>query len=170
MRAAFATLLLLFIIAGTSKSEEPGIPDAPSPMLEYAMLKVPSEARTGSQGPLVSKKTRVIDRQFLALSAISTAAIFMDSYTTTWIGANYRARSYGACTVEGGEPLLYGLHPTVARTYIVGAGLSAGAIAASYLAKTLLPGKLKAMWSAPFLYETSVSVHGFVTNMARCNP
>lgn len=115
-----------------------------------------------------SEHSPLIDRQFFIFSTISTAAIFADSYTTTWIGNNYRSRGPGPCTVEGGEPRLYGLHPTIARSYEVAAGMSAGAIAASYLARKYLPSKMKWMWPSAFIYETGVSLHGFSTNLRRC--
>jgi hypothetical protein len=176
MRSALfcATIVMLLSTVAAYAGEEAAIPDAPStassllpvnPVLRVAVL-----ARSYRPGTLSVERPRVIDKQFLILSALSTATIFADSYTTTWIGENYRAHGSGPCTVEGGEPLLYGLHPTVARTYAIGAGLSAGAIAVSYLAKKRLPSRLKWMWPAPLLYETSVSVHGFSTNLVRCNP
>jgi hypothetical protein len=118
------------------------------------------------RGAFAQPKT--VDKQFLFLAAISTATLFADSYTTTWIGNNYRAHGPGPCTVEGGEPSLYGLHPTEIRSYAIATGMTGGAVGVSYLAKRYLTTKLKWMWPAAFIYETGVSVHGFTTNLARC--
>jgi hypothetical protein len=169
-----AGVLLLLCPIAANAGGEGEIPDAPSTSSSLlpmnAALRITATPSSYRARPVSPERSRVIDKQFLILSAISTATIFADSYSTTWIGENYRAHGAGPCTVEGGEPLLYGLHPTVARSYAVGAGLSAGAIAVSYLAKKHLPSRLKWMWTAPLLYETSVSVHGFSTNLVRCNP
>jgi hypothetical protein len=173
MRSAIfcATALLLLYPLAANAGGEAAVPDAPSSLLPTnAVIKVTATPSSVQAGPLSDEHSGVIDKQFLILSAISTATIFADSYTTTWIGQNYRAHGSGPCTVEGGEPLLYGLHPTAGRSYAVGAAMAAGAITASYLAKKHLPSKLKWMWPAPLLYETGVSVHGFSTNLARCNP
>lgn len=165
------TILFLLCPLAANAGGESAIPDAPSSLLPVSaaveVAATPSSNQTASESP---ERPRVIDKQFLILSAISTAAIFADSYTTTWIGENYRAHGSGPCTVEGGEPLLYGLHPTAGRSYAIGAGMAAGAVTVSYFAKKHLPTKLKWMWPAPLLYETGVSVHGFSTNLVRCNP
>jgi hypothetical protein len=167
----FAAVLALLCPVAANAGGDAAIPDAPSSLLPTnAALIVTVTPSSSHSSPLSSEHSRVIDKQFLILSAISTATIFADSYTTTWIGQNYRAHGSGPCTVEGGEPLLYGLHPTTGRAYAIGAGMAAGAITASYLAKKHLPSKLNWMWPTPLLYETSVSVHGFSTNLARCNP
>jgi hypothetical protein len=166
-----ATVLVLLCPLAANAGGDAAIPDAPSSLLPTnAALKVTATPSSFHASPLSAEHAGVIDKQFLILSAISTATIFADSYTTTWIGQNYRAHGSGPCTVEGGEPLLYGLHPTAGRAYAVGAAMAAGAITASYLAKKHLPSKLKWMWPAPLLYETGVSVHGFSTNLVRCNP
>ena len=166
-----ATILVLLCPLAAKASGDAAIPDAPSSLLPAnAALKVNVTPSSSHASPLSPEHSGVVDKQFLILSAISTATIFADSYTTTWIGQNYRAHGSGPCTVEGGEPLLYGLHPTAGRAYAVGAAMAAGAITASYLAKKHLPSKLKWMWPAPLLYETGVSVHGFSTNLVRCNP
>jgi hypothetical protein len=173
MRSAIfcATVLLLLCPVAANAGGEEALPDAPSSLLPTnAALRIAATPTSDQAGLLSPEHTRVIDKQFLILSAISTATIFADSYTTTWIGENYRAHGSGPCTVEGGEPLLYGLHPTVERSYAIGAGMAAGAVTVSYFAKKHLPSKLKWMWTAPLLYETGVSVHGFSTNLARCNP
>jgi len=171
-RAIFsAAVLVLLCPFAANAGGEAALPDAPSSVLPTnAALNVTATPGSFRASPLSAEHSGVIDRQFLILSAISTATIFADSYTTTWIGQNYRAHGSGPCTVEGGEPLLYGLHPTPGRTYAVGAAMAAGAITTSYLAKRHLPPKLRWMWPAPLLYETGVSVHGFSTNLVRCNP
>jgi len=164
-------VLILLCRVAASAGGEAAIPDAPSSLLPTnAALKITATPSSVQAGLLSPEHSGVIDKQFLILSAISTATIFADSYTTTWIGQNYRAHGSGPCTVEGGEPLLYGLHPTTGRAYAVGVGMAAGAIAVSYIAKKHLPSKLKWMWPAPLLYETGVSAHGFSTNVVRCNP
>ena len=166
-----ATVLILLCPLAANAGGDASLPDAPSSLLPAsAALNISATPSSSHASPLSPEHSRVIDRQFLILSAISTATIFADSYTTTWIGQNYRAHGSGACTVEGGEPLLYGLHPTAGRAYAVGAAMAGGAITASYLAKKRLPSKLKWMWPAPLLYETGVSLHGFSTNLVRCNP
>ena len=166
-----ATILLLLCPLAANAGGDAAIPDAPSSLLPAsAALNIAATPSSSHASPLSPEHSGVIDKQFLILSAISTATIFADSYTTTWIGQNYRAHGSGPCTVEGGEPLLYGLHPAAGRAYAVGAAMAAGAITASYLAKKHLPSKLKWMWTAPLLYETGVSVHGFSTNLVRCNP
>jgi hypothetical protein len=170
MRRSFLFAGLLLVLCPFTWAGSAEIPATPSSFLPAnAVLEVAVSpvAYVALPHP---PRWRVVDRKFIMFSAVSTAAIFADSYSTTWIGVNYRAHGGGPCTVEGGEPLLYGLHPTVARTYMVGAGMSAGAIAASYLAKKHLPSRLVWMWPAPLLYETSVSLHGFGANLARCNP
>lgn len=169
---AGAAIIFIFFVwqLEAFAGEGAGLPEAPSSihLTDVAFMIALTLAVEGvkSVPPI---HTRVVDRQFMLLSAFSTATIFADSYTTTWIGENYRARHYGACTVEGGEPRLYGLHPTVARSYAVAASMSSGAIALSYLAKRTLPSKIKRLWSAPLFYESSASVDGFTTNIFRCN-
>jgi hypothetical protein len=173
MRSAIfcATVLVMLCPVAANAGGDAAIPDAPSSLLPTnAALDVTATPSSVHASPLSPEHSGVIDKQFLILSAISTATIFADSYTTTWIGENYRARGPGPCTVEGGEPLLYGLHPTTGRAYAIGAGMAAGAVTASYFAKKHLPSKLKWMWPAPLLYETGVSIHGFSTNLVRCNP
>ncbi len=166
-RLSVAILILLSSVVAIPQ-ENHGLPDAPSSLTRpNALLQVPVTPDSFAANP-PELAHRVIDKQFLFLSAVATAAIFADSYTTTWIGNNYRSRGPGPCTVEGGEPQLYGLHPTVARTYAVGAVMSAGAIGLSYLAKKHLPSRVKWMWPGAFLYETSASIHGFSTNLSRC--
>ncbi len=162
------TILLLLCPVAAIAGENGAIPDAASSLLSANAATNANSADYFVASPLASEHGRVIDRKFLILSAVSTAAIFGDSYTTTWIGNNYHSRGPGPCTVEGGEPQLYGLHPTVARAYAVGAVLSGGSIAVSFLAKKYLPSKMKWIWPGAFLYETSISVRGFSTNLARC--
>ena len=159
---------LLILSCSLAAAQPPSIPDAPSSLLSAKVKSNTTSPDSFVTSPLASEHTRVIDRQFLILSALTTAAIFADSYTTTWIGNNYRSRGPGPCAVEGGEPQLYGLHPTVARAYAVGAVLSGGSIAVSFLAKKYLPSKMKWVWPAAFLYEASISVRGFSTNLERC--
>jgi hypothetical protein len=165
----FGASLILLCSAMAIAEENRAIPNAPSSQIRAStslqISVAPDSFVTERRG---SEHARVIDRQFLILSAISTAAIFADSYTTTWIGNNYRARGPGPCTVEGGEPQLYGLHPRVARSYGVGALMSGGAIAISFASRKYLPSRVRWMWPGPFLYETGISVHGFGTNLARC--
>ena len=173
MRRARFWVIVLFVLCplAAKAGGESAIPDAPSSLLPVsAAVEIAAPPSSNQAASKSLERRRVIDKQFLILFAISTAAIFADSYTTTWIGENYRAHGPGPCTVEGGEPLLYGLHPTTGRTYAVGAAMAAGAITASYFAKKHLPSMLKWMWPAPLLYETGVSVHGFSTNLVRCNP
>jgi hypothetical protein len=161
--------ILIVLCSATAISEENrGLPAAPSSLMQSnASLQV-----TVPPDPFATNAPefahRVIDKQFLFLSAVATTAIFADSYTTTWIENNSRSRGPGPCTLEGGEPQLYGLHPTVARTYAIGVALSAGAIGLSYLAKKHLPSRVKWMWPSAFLYETGISIHGFSTNLSRC--
>ena len=163
-----AILILLFSVV-TIAEENRVIPDAPSSVMRpNALLQISVRPDSFAARSMEPGHPRVIDKQFLLLSSVATAAIFADSYTTTWIGNNYRRRRVGPCTVEGGEPQLYGLHPTVARVYAIGAVMSGGAIGLSYLAKKHLPSRVKWMWPGAFLYETSISIHGFSTNLSRC--
>lgn len=158
--------ILIVLCSPRVVGENHAIPDAPSALLSaHAVSKVLS---SDSAAYPTSEYGRTINRQFLILSTISTSAIFADSYTTTWIGNNYRSRGPGPCTAEGGEPQLYGLHPTVRRAYAIAGAMSGGAIAVSFLAKKYLPSKVKWMWPGAFLYETSISIHGFSTNLSRC--
>jgi hypothetical protein len=167
--SSFITILILLCSISAAEAENAPIPDAPSSLLPAnETLRFTTATNSYVKRPPAAAHLCVVDRQFLELSAISTAAIFADSYSTTWIGNNYRANGPGPCTVEGGEPRLYGIHPTVARSYAVGAGMSAGAIAVSYLARKHLPSRVKWMWPAALIYETGISVHGFSTNLARC--
>lgn len=174
MRSAIlrATIFVVLCPIISMASGNEAIPDAPSSSLMpvNAALEISVTPNNYAEGVTAPVRARVVDKQFLFLSTVATATIFADSYTTTWIGENYRARRFGACTVEGGEPLLYGVHPTVGRSYAVAAGMSAGAIAVSYMAKKHLPSRLKWMWPSALLYETTASVHGVTTNLSRCNP
>ncbi len=164
----FVAILILLSSAVAIPEENRALPDAPSLLTQpNALLQVTVTPDSFAANP-PELAHRVIDKQFLFLSAVATAAIFADSYTTTWIGNNYRSRGPGPCTVEGGEPQLYGLHPTVARTYAVGVVMSGGAVGLSYLAKRHLPPRIKWMWPGAFLYETGISIHGFGTNLSRC--
>ncbi len=164
---AYVVILTMLCYTRVIVGENHPIPDAPSALLSaHAVSGVPSSDSAASP---TSHRGRMINRQFLILSTISTSAIFADSYTTTWIGNNYRSRGPGGpCTVEGGEPQLYGLHPTAGRAYAIAGIMSGGAIAVSFLAKKYLPSKVKWMWPGAFLYETSISIHGFSTNQSRC--
>lgn len=164
----FGAILMLLCSAVAISEENRAIPDAPSSLMQpNPFLQSPAPHDPFAANP-PEFAHRVIDKQFLFLSAVATAAIFADSYTTTWIGNNYRSRGHGPCTIEGGEPQLYGLHPTVRRAYAIAGVMSGGATGVSYLAKKYLPSKVKWMWPGVFLYETSISIHGFSTNLARC--
>ncbi len=146
----------------------PSIPSAPSAAMPAFELGPSAETFYSRPAAGAFTQPRIVDKRFLFFSTISTASLFADSYTTTWIGNNYRARGPGPCTLEGGEPSLYGIHPTIARSYAIATVMSGGAIAVSYIAKRYLPPRLKWIWPAAFIYETGVSVHGFTTNLARC--
>jgi hypothetical protein len=165
------TFALLLLASGTCfAAENASLPESPSAAFSAApgLRSTGTYDHKGASRIPTSAEGRILDRKFLTFAAVSTAAIFADSYTTTWIGENYRARGLGPCTVEGGEPALYGLHPTTARSYEVAASMSGGAVGVSYLAKKYLPGKIRWLWPSAFIYETGVSVHGFATNLSRC--
>lgn len=108
---------------------------------------------------------RVLDKKFMALSFLSTATSFSDSYTTTWARENWLAGKTGVCNIERESTYLYGLHPTPGRAYAVAAGKSVATIAASYY----LRKHHRRLWGLPMAVNAMFGMQGTVQNMIMCN-
>jgi len=108
---------------------------------------------------------KVLDKKFVALSFISTATSFADSYTTTWARENWLAGKTGVCNIERESAYLYGTHPTPGRAYAVAAGKSLTTIVASYY----LRRHHSRLWSLPLAVNALFGVQGTAQNMVMCN-
>jgi hypothetical protein len=112
--------------------------------------------------------TRIVDKKFMILTALSAGGTFADSYTTTWAIQNWKNTPPGqsrACNVESESPWLYGAHPTVGRAYAVAAGKSIGATVAAYYLKK----HHSRLWSLPMAINSGLSIQGMTHNLATCN-
>jgi hypothetical protein len=112
--------------------------------------------------------TKIVDKKFLLLTALSAGGTFADSYTTTWAIQNWKNTPPGqsrACNVESESPWLYGSHPTVGRAYAVAAGKSIGATVAAYYLKK----HHSRLWSLPMAINAGLSIQGMSHNLATCN-
>jgi hypothetical protein len=108
---------------------------------------------------------KVLDKKFMALSFLSTATSFSDSYTTTWARENWLAGKTGVCNIERESTYLYGTHPTPGRAYAVAAGKSITSIAASYY----LRKHRSRLWGLPMVVNAMFGMQGTVQNMVMCN-
>jgi hypothetical protein len=109
--------------------------------------------------------SKTIDRTFIAVTAISTASTFADSYTTTWARQNWLAGRNDVCNIERQSPYLYGTHPTPGRAYSVAAGKSVGSAALAYY----LWKHHRRFWSAPLIVNAAWSMEGVTQNLIACN-
>src|SRR4029077_1087077 len=127
------------------------------------ILVAVSVAQNSTESP-----TRVVDKKFLLLTALSAGGTFADSYTTTWAIQNWKNTPPGqsrACNVESESPWLYGTHPTVGRAYAVAASKSIGATVAAYYLKK----HHSRLWSLPMAINAGLSIQGMSHNLATCN-
>jgi hypothetical protein len=108
---------------------------------------------------------KVLDKKFLALSFLSTATTFSDSYTTTWARENWLAGKTGVCNIERESTYLYGIHPTPGRAYAVAAGKSVGSVFAAYY----LRKHHSRLWSIPMVANALFGMQGTAQNMVMCN-
>lgn len=108
---------------------------------------------------------KVLDKKFMALSFLSTATSFSDSYTTTWARENWLAGKTGVCNIERESTYLYGTHPTAGRAYAVAAGKSVATIAASYY----LRKHHRRLWGLPMAVNAMFGMQGTAQNMVMCN-
>lgn len=127
------------------------------------ILVAVSVAQTSTEG-----STRIVDKRFMVLTALSAGGTFADSYTTTWAIQNWKNTPPGqsrSCNVESESPWLYGAHPTVGRAYAVAAGKSIGATVAAYYLKK----HHSRLWSLPMAINAGLSIQGMSHNLATCN-
>jgi hypothetical protein len=108
---------------------------------------------------------RVVDKKFVAISFVSTASTFADSYTTLWATQNWQAGRTNVCNIERQSPWLYGVHPTPGRAYAVAAGKSASAVLTSYV----LRKRHSRLWTLPLAVNAAFSLQGVTQNMVMCN-
>ena len=108
---------------------------------------------------------KVLDKKFVALSFLSTAVSFSDSYTTTWARQNWLAGKTGVCNVERESTYLYGTHPTPGRAYAVAAGKSVSSVFAAYY----LRKHHSRLWSLPMVANALFGMQGTAQNMVMCN-
>ena len=121
-------------------------------------------------GSLASAQEKVIDWKFLTMAGVTTASTITDSYTTTWIRPHWRATPrgvFGPCNVES-NAWLYGLHPTVARSYEIGAGKIIASVSLSYLLKSRRSRFWRALWPIPMAFIAVGSTQGIVSNARNC--
>jgi hypothetical protein len=127
------------------------------------ILVAVSVAQNSTEG-----STKIVDKKFMVLTALSAGGTFADSYTTTWAIQNWKNTPPGqsrSCNVESESPWLYGAHPTVGRAYAVAAGKTIGATVAAYYLKKLH----SRLWSLPMAINAGLSIQGMSHNLATCN-
>lgn len=164
MKPVSYAVSLLLVLSSSALAQM--LPDAPSSAKLDATLFPLVAVHNPDRRPVdTPEQIRLTDRKFLTLAALSTAATFADSFTTTWARQNWLAGKQGVCNMESESAFLYGLHPTPSRAYTVAAFKSAGTIALShYLRK-----HKRKWWSAPLLANTALSLQGVGRNLAMCN-
>lgn len=99
---------------------------------------------------------KVTDKKFWAITAFSAAATAADGYTTV---------NSGECTMEIGNPFLYGVHPTAKRVTLVMGGIYVASVGVSYFLKR---HHAKVLWMAPELAPVVGHVQGAVHNARTC--
>jgi hypothetical protein len=112
--------------------------------------------------------TKIVNKKFIALAALSAGSTFADSYTTTWAIQNWKNTPPGqsrACNAESESPWLYGTHPTIGRVYAVAAGKSIGTTVVAYYLKK----HHSRLWSLPLTINAGLSIQGMSHNLATCN-
>jgi hypothetical protein len=161
---AVAIVIGLLIVALPPVCLAAELPNAPSAMVQTSAF---TSSSFTSQEPGVpqNEKRNLIDKRFLSLALVSTGSTFADSYTTLFARQNWLARKPGVCNVEVQSAYLYGTHPTVARSYAVASGKSAGALFAAYY----LRKHHNRFWSFPLVANSVVSLEGVTQNMIACN-
>ncbi len=98
-----------------------------------------------SFAPVKQARVRVLDRKFLLLAGVATAATMLDVATTS-----HCMSSYSEC--QEGNPLL-GSHPSTAKLYGVSFSMLGGQLLASAWMRHKMPnGKL---WMMPPIIATS---------------
>ena len=108
MRTLIMPLLVLtLVLSGSAQSQTSRVlPDNPAPQPK-------------SESEPQSERGRILDKRFLALTALTGAALAFDGYTTSWIRPRWLQTPttvYRPCEREAGEPLLFGREPTVGRS------------------------------------------------------
>jgi hypothetical protein len=163
--AIVATVLMFATVSFAAEN----LPDSPGSMMESSSSSIRSMAVTAAlvrPTPTIEEK-KVVDKKFLSLTALSTAATFADSYTTTWAIQNWQNTPVGEsrpCNAETQSPWLYGTHPTYARVYTVAAGKSVGSALLSYYLKK----HHSRFWQLPLTINTAFSLQGMTHNVASC--
>jgi hypothetical protein len=112
--------------------------------------------------------TKIVDKKFMAMAALSVGSTFADSYTTTWAIQNWKNTPPGqsrACNAESESPWLYGTHPTVGRAYGVAVGKSVGTTVLAYYLKK----HRSKFWSLPLTINAGFSIQGMSHNVLTCN-
>jgi len=166
MRHTLKSLLLLFVLVGSSSAKE--IPPAPSSVARPAESAAGFTTRESSSKPLdfrTAEARPTIDKRFVALSVISTGSTFADSYTTLFARQNWLAGKKGVCNAEVQSAYLYGTHPDVGRAYGVAVAKSVGTVAASYY----LRKHHSKLWALPLLANSVISLQGTSQNLVACN-
>ena len=107
----------------------------------------------------------VIDRNFLLVSGAHAAAMVGDLVTTSlYVGHNYHA-----CSLEIGNPALYGRQPRPVRTSLVMGGLYAATVFSSYELKKHRARIWKVpLWPAPQAYIAYGNAYGTLHNLQKC--
>lgn len=165
------TWLLLTVLATVPFSFAKELPNAPSATESSSSAMEPftpvTPVTTVTSSPTASsvETTRIFDKKFIALALVSTGSTFSDSYTTLFARDNWLAHRTGVCNMEVESAYLYGVHPTVGRTYAVATVKSAGSLAAAYL----LRKHHSKLWSLPLIGNSVISLQGVTQNMINCN-
>lgn len=160
MKSILWSVLLLLMVPRVAFAKE--LPDAPSTTaMNEALFIQPSDP---FQTPNITEK-RTVDKTFVGLALVSTAATFADSYTTLFARQNWLAGKKGVCNMEIQAAYLYGTHPTAARAYAVASAKSISSVLAAYY----LRKHHKKFWGAPLVVNSIISLQGVGQNMAACN-
>lgn len=164
------TWLLIVILAAVQLSFAKELPNAPSATESSSSAMEPftpvTPVTTVTSSKTVSPvETRIFDKKFIALALVSTGSTFSDSYTTLFARDNWLAHRTGVCNMEVESAYLYGVHPTVGRTYAVATVKSAGSLAAAYL----LRKHHSKLWSLALVGNAAISLQGVTQNMINCN-
>ncbi len=162
VKSVLSCVLLVLTLAATSFAED--LPEAPS-----HGLKLDNQFMIRAAAPVIKPnraEAPVVDKKFVTLAVVATAATFADSYTTLFARQNYLAGKTGVCNMEVESAWLYGTHPTVGRTYAVASLKSASSVLAAYYLRKHHHNKL---WSLPLLFTTGSSMQGVAQNLHACN-
>lgn len=166
MKSISLSVLAVLLLTGMSFAKDKApLPDAPSASAAAEAMFVEPVVAKPSPALLPTVETRTIDSKFIALSLISTAATFSDSYTTLFARENWLAGKQGVCNMEVQSAYLYGTHPTVARAYAVASVKSSASILAAYY----LRKHHSKLWALPLVANSAISLEGVTQNMKACN-